>query len=853
MLLRSALLLAVTSSVSAAYTVTTDDAFCPALLMGVSCGHFTTESACPTECKWDGSCGVTDAHLSIYNAVYGDITKEGGTLFALYTACQKIASKTDCNADANCGWTGDACEVNSDVAYATFEAAGAPLSVLGYSTIFHSDQVCLSDLSEADCDALDNCAYDTELKKCYNSDAFDIAVYATACPSVDFTPAVQAINPDLVLLDAFAASDGVNLNPSIKGITCTDLLEYEVSTDTHPYFTTEYAATALCRAVDGVCPDDCLEHLEAIDEFCTDKTFELSSISNNYITQTYEWNANKTQVLLELQRQKNWYGDNGACNKVIHDFQMKHITSCEGAIANAMTDVYYGYFCDEMTSDTVCAPECQESIDKLESVCNPSTGTLQSHSYDYDYDYDNTKLYSEEDMMNLAMSGPKSCKYFTTAPSISSYSQFNWTTDEASCEARQVQFECDLHEDEATCAADSSCDVITEEEWIEQSDGSWQPENVTSCEPVEKYQDVMEQDEDTAGPVIRLALFDCMLYTDGSVVPKEDCTGLCSWDDYGRCAPTDMTYYSLLVESGANDGTKGWLQAYLHDQLCSKATSQETCEVNKFCEYSDGYCSVNDYARGALLKNKCQDKVDFSELLAANDLTLSQVYNLSGIPDESSPEKLQEKREETRAAADAALKDADEKKKTLINGITNEDDKKKAEVLAAAAMKGGKVEKVAATVESTSKDLACGKALTGMNLASAADTAATCVATDARRRLLANYDVVVYINTAEVNATAAVAAFKKAEPTATVTTTTVDPVVELAAIPGVDATALADFKASAATSAALENEASNYETDSKKANVDAGLPEDGSSGSAMVFSASAIVSAALAGAVCLFA
>ena len=40
------------------------------------------------------------------------------------------------------------------------------------------------------------------------------------------------------------------------------------------------------------------------------------------------------------------------------------------------------------STDTICAPECQESIDKLESVCNPTGGPIGTYTTTADDDVD---------------------------------------------------------------------------------------------------------------------------------------------------------------------------------------------------------------------------------------------------------------------------------------------------------------------------------------------------------------------------------------------------------------------------------------------------------------------------------
>ena len=128
-----------------------------------------------------------------------------------------------------------------------------------------------------------------------------------------------------------------------------------------------------------------------------------------------------------------------------------------------------------------------------------------------------------------------------------------------------------------------------------------------------------------------------------------------------------------------------------------------------------------------------------------------------------------------------------------------------------------------------------------------------------RRALLASsFAVEVIVNTAEVNSTAAVAALKVAQPTVAdaITVTQEEPLTVLATIDGVDSssTAFTEFKTAADESAALEAEASTYETESAEVNVAAGLPAEGAdSAASSVAAVSAIATAALAAAACVFA
>ena len=120
-----------------------------------------------------------------------------------------------------------------------------------------------------------------------------------------------------------------------------------------------------------------------------------------------------------IRIQKNLFGDNDACCEVIHDYQLIHINDCNEAHDNIVWDVVFGYYCKSPKStDTICAPECQESIDKLESVCNPAGGPIGTYTTTAD---DSTTTiqatYSWADMAAVGILGPDSCTYTTSLSS----------------------------------------------------------------------------------------------------------------------------------------------------------------------------------------------------------------------------------------------------------------------------------------------------------------------------------------------------------------------------------------------------------------------------------------------------
>jgi len=433
-----------------------------------------------------------------------------------------------------------------------------------------------------------------------------------------------------------------------------------------------------------------------------------------------------------------------------------------------------------------------------------------------------------------------------------------WNNDTASCTAMSNLISCGLLDDEG-CAAATNCEIATDE------GAFYGPDD---CIPVATHADVLTNDFTIGMGVTEATYMSCAAVLDAkgnpvSLVAEADCTGLCEWqteDGGSQCGAKDASFYSAVVASGANAGTKGFMMVWIQGNACNALTTEATCEENLACQYEEDACEVKVETQLALVKNKCLDKVDFSDIYSGRYASMAEVYAASGVPDESSPAKLQEAKEDARDAADAALAAAAAKETALLAGITDETDKKKAAVLTAAAAKGGKAATVDVTISAETADDACTTTLTGMALADAEADAVFCTAAAARRRALlaSNFAVEVIINTAEVNSTAAVAALKVAQPTVadTVTETQKEPLTVLATIDGVDSSSatFTEFKTAADSSAALEAEASTYETESAEVNVAAGLPAEGAdSAASSVAAVSAIATAALAAAACVFA
>ena len=205
-----------------------------------------------------------------------------------------------------------------------------------------------------------------------------------------------------------------------------------------------------CAASSGVCPSSCLAALTALDVDCAGKKYTYSETKNGKdVEAALDWNTDKARYLILYQVTAN-LGLSGssddACNEVIHDYQLTHINDCNEAFYNAAVDVLHGYYCESPQSDAnTCHVNCQETIDKLESVCNPAGGPLGKFYTDDNKDTDTTAddVYTEHTYSSVWMGGvntlgPKACSYKTTAPSASSASSLGSLSFVASLLAAMV-------------------------------------------------------------------------------------------------------------------------------------------------------------------------------------------------------------------------------------------------------------------------------------------------------------------------------------------------------------------------------------------------------------------------------
>ena len=155
-------------------------------------------------------------------------------------------------------------------------------------------------------------------------------------------------------------------------------------------------------------------------------------------------------------------------------------------------------------------------------------------------------------------------------------------------------------------------------------------------------------------------------------------------------------------------------------------------------------------------------------------------------------------------SAEKKQEEAEKAKETLVAAVP-EKQKPMAKLLAAAAIAGEKVKKMSAKVTAADETSACADYYTKAGISS---SLGACVATaSSRRRSLqaAAYDVEVFFKSSEISTsklTAAASSLEAAGVTGVSTQTSVDPVAELKAIPGVPSNVVDDFEAKATAAAA---------------------------------------------------
>ena len=167
------------------------------------------------------------------------------------------------------------------------------------------------------------------------------------------------------------------------------------------------------------------------------------------------------------------------------------------------------------------------------------------------------------------------------------------------------------------------------------------------------------------------------------------------------------------------------------------------------------------------------------------------------------------------ANAEAKTEVAEVSRDALLADISDESTRAKAKLLADAAIAGVKVKKVAMALTAETGDVACAQAFLKMRLDASLGVCDASVSTSRRRRLVADiaYDVTVFMSPATVDETTLAAALESlAAEGVTATSTETDPIEELRAIPGIDATGLDSFAVDAAVAAEATAAASEAET-----------------------------------------
>ena len=171
--------------------------------------------------------------------------------------------------------------------------------------------------------------------------------------------------------------------------------------------------------------------------------------------------------------------------------------------------------------------------------------------------------------------------------------------------------------------------------------------------------------------------------------------------------------------------------------------------------------------------------------------------------------KLMEERKKAYAKRDAMLA-------VLKNATADAKAEKRAKVLADAAIAGKNITRMKIKKSAASKDAACDDAFAGMpsvNTSHAFCNATEAAAPSGRRRGLlqvTEYEVTIEVNPEEVNVTAAVTELQTVGIT-DITTTTVDPLVELSSVEGVATSDLTALETEVVAAAAVQAEVAAIE------------------------------------------
>ena len=401
-----------------------------------------------------------------------------------------------------------------------------------------------------------------------------------------------------------------------------------------------------------------------------------------------------------------------------------------------------------------------------------------------------------------------------------------------SCDTFELDLTCDLAESEAACP--TGCEWVAGD--VDANDVDYQSDR---CATPQAKKMSLQYSFLNARAALIPARTVCAPFSETA------CTGACGWgsisydddsDSESSCTLSGPMAQSILIADGADPYIKGYF-TYLFNSgvTCPAETDATKCNALDGCMYGESEydeegveaCYSPELVAMLVVNNKCSGStadalvamVNSNKEEGAADVTIADLYKQFGVVDLSDASKLNAQADiKIKAAADAtttATKDKDAVLAASANLAT--EDKAKLEFLAAAAISGETVKKVVVTISADTEADACTTSFTKMGLTSD-DGACTATATSERRRnlLAASYSTTVLLNPAKVDTAAATEAIAKIKADSTVTgvtATDASPVTEIEAIPNIDATSVATFKASANTAAAANVEASAYEAE----------------------------------------
>lgn len=431
-----------------------------------------------------------------------------------------------------------------------------------------------------------------------------------------------------------------------------------------------------------------------------------------------------------------------------------------------------------------------------------------------------------------------------------------------SCDTFELDLTCDLAETKAACP--TGCEWVAGD--ADANDVDYQSDR---CVTSQAKQTSFQYSFSNATAALIPAMEVCAVFSETA------CTGACGWgsvgDDYddddsdsdSYCTLSGPYAQSILIADGADPYIKGYFTYVFNSGVtCPAETDATKCNALDGCMYGESdydeegveSCHAPPLAAMLAVNNKCSGSsadalvamVNGDKEEGAADVTIADLYKQFGVVDLSDASKLNAQADvKIKAAADAtttATKDKDAILAASANLAT--EDKAKLEFLAAAAISGETVKKVVVTITADTEADACTTSFTKMGLTS--DDGA-CTATAARRRnlLAASYSTTVLLNPAKVDTAAATEAVAKIKADSTVTgvtATDASPMTEIEAIPNIDASSVATFKASANTAADANIEASAYVAEVET-----------TSGASSIQTVSALATAALVAAACVFA